>query len=307
MRTKNYKNIYLSILSCLIVFSSSSVVYAFTPYSDPAPQAGSYGLEATKTQPAPTTGATISVPGSGSASSSPITVGGICPSNLLVEIFDNGVMEGAEDCNNGSFSIKIDLFNGQNSINAMVYDNLNQAGPASNTVTINFASPSYAAYGQELTLTSSYGRIGVDPGNALNWPIQISGGSGPYALSINWGDGSPAQLMSQLGGGTINIGHTYNNSGIYNISVEATDHNGLVAFLQLVAVANGNVPATSTTTNVKDQSAANTPTSSTSLALPAIFCLFMLLPSFFLGRASHASASKVHHKHAHKRKDKEKK
>ena len=84
-----------AIVALSVALSSSSLALAengtITPIPTPTPQAGSYGLQATKTQAPPTTGATINTPSNGSSSaSSPITVGGICPTGLLVEVFDNG-------------------------------------------------------------------------------------------------------------------------------------------------------------------------------------------------------------------------
>jgi hypothetical protein len=297
-------------ISLSMVLLSTTLVSAatggITQIPIPTPEAGSYGLQATKTQAPPTTGATISVPGSGSSSaSSPITISGVCPNGLLVEVFDNGVLEGAQICTGGSFSLKINLFNGQNNISAVVYDDLNQAGPTSNTVIVNASSPNLKSFGEQLTLTSVYGRLGVNPGNTLTWPLEIAGGTGPYAFSINWGDGSPVQLKSQLTNGTVNITHVYNNSGIYNVTVSAADTDGATAFIQLVAVSNGNIPSANTTTNDSSKVAAATSTgSSDALLIPAVVCLFLMVPSFALGRMSQSYAKSPHVKKKKEKKDK---
>ena len=34
-------------------------------------------------------------------------------------------------------------------------------------------------------------------GRHFTWPIEISGGSPPYAISVNWGDGKQPTLISQ--------------------------------------------------------------------------------------------------------------
>jgi hypothetical protein len=313
MRLNNYTKIYIGgFLSLLLVLSSSASSFAdgnFTAIPDPTPEAGSYGLEATKTQPAPTTGATISIPSNGASyTTSPITVGGICPNGLLVEIYDNDVLVGAEDCTGGSFSLKVSLFNGQNVLTAEVYDDLNQSGPVSNIVTVTYSSPSFASFPEQITLTSSYGRIGVSPGQTLTWPLQISGGVGPYALSINWGDGSPNQLKSLSASGDFDITHVYSNSGIYEITVEATDHNGVSAFIQLVAIADGNIASSSTTTTTKNASSKSSGGTTTEILwLPTIVCLLLILPSFILGRRSQAAAANIRRKSKTKKvKDKKK-
>src|SRR6185369_828783 len=90
------------LLGCLLSVStplSVSAVPAFNPIPPPPPAPGSYAFVASKTQPAPTTAATISTPANGSSfTDSPITVSGLCTTGLLVEIYDNGVLVGAIDC-----------------------------------------------------------------------------------------------------------------------------------------------------------------------------------------------------------------
>lgn len=99
------KSLIISILSLSILLTVPLTAYAaINPIADPAPQQGSYGFEATKSQPPPTQAATISIPSNGTSfSTSPTAVSGICPSGLLVEVDDNGVMDGAINCTNGSF------------------------------------------------------------------------------------------------------------------------------------------------------------------------------------------------------------
>jgi hypothetical protein len=179
------------------------------------------------------------VPRSGqSFSNLPITISGLCPNNTLVEIYKNNVFAGATDCHNGSYSLQVDLFDGRNDLIARVYDNLDQAGPDSNIVTVNYAS-AVPIPGQRITLTTQFAKRGADPGSILTWPITLSGGNGPYAISVDWGDKSNPDLISQGAPGNITLQHTYSNSGVYKVTIKATDANGNSAFLQLVGIANG--------------------------------------------------------------------
>lgn len=199
----------------------------------------SVGMQGRISSPPPTVGATISVPRTGqNFSQLPVTVSGICPKGLLVKIFKNNVFAGSADCQNGSFSILIDLFNGQNDLVARVYDSLDQAGPDSNTVTVTFSDNRTGA-SLRPSLTSNYAKRGANPGQTLVWPIILSGGSGPYAISVDWGDGKPPDLMSLGFPGPFDIKHVYDTPGVYNVVVKAVDREGGTAFLQLVAVANG--------------------------------------------------------------------
>lgn len=202
-------------------------------------QSGSTGLEGTVAGPAPSQAPTIGVPSNGQGfTSTPITVSGLCLNNLLVEIFKNNVFAGSTECKNGSYSLQFDLFSGRNDLVARQYDALNQASPDSQTVTVNFNN-GVSQTESLVTLTTQYSKRGADPGSTLSWPLSISGGSGPYAVSVNWGDASAPELLSLAGPGDFNIQHVYQQAGTFNVTVRATDVNGNAAFLQLVGVGNG--------------------------------------------------------------------
>src|SRR5690606_24847963 len=102
-----------------------------------------------------------------------------------------------------------------------------------------------ATFAEQITLTSTYGRRSAAVGSNLSWSLQLSGGTAPYAFSIDWGDGSDLELKSQALAGVITIQHVYKSAGVYQINIKVTDANGVTAFLQLVAVANGQVQAAS--------------------------------------------------------------
>lgn len=249
------------------------------PTPDPIP--GSYGIAATKLQAPPAQGASISTPGNGSSfSTSPTTVNGICPNGLLVQIYDNSVMVGSVMCTNGSFSLQVSLFAGTNELTAIVYDDLDQAGPVSNLATINYSNTQFSAFGALITLTSSYGRRAANAGSELTWPLQLSGGAGPYALSIDWGDGQASELKSQPVAGVINISHTYKKAGIYQVNIKVTDVNGVSAFIQMIGVSNGKVDASAPATT-----SPTTPTTKI-LWIPAAITVALLFPAFWLGRQS---------------------
>ena len=256
---------------------------AITAIPTPEPIPGSYGLEATKKQAPPTTGATITTPGNGSSfSNSPITVSGICPKGLLVQVYNNGVMVGAVMCTNGSFKLQVSLFAGKNELTAIVYDDLDQAGPTSKVVTVTYKDTSFSAFGELVTLTSSYGRRSAAAGATLSWPLQLSGGTGPYAFSIDWGDGSQPELKSQALSGVVTISHVYKQAGIYQVNIKVTDKNGVSAFLQVIAVANGKVD--SSTAAATEETPTNTITRV--IWIPAVIALALLVPTYWLGRRS---------------------
>lgn len=268
----------------LALFVFVQPVSAITPLPEPEPIPGSYGLSATKTQDPPTTAATITTPGNGASfGNSPITVSGICTSNLLVQVYNNGVMVGSVLCANNSFSLQASLFSGANEFTAIVYDDLEQAGPISNIVNVTYTDANISAFGQLITLTSSYGRRAASTNSELTWPLQLTGGTGPYAFSLDWGDSSSSELKSQSLAGLVTIAHMYKKAGIYQVNVKATDVNGVSAFLQVVAVSSGKVD--SAAAGAGNGNGSETP-KTTVLWAPAAVSVGLLLPTFWLGRQS---------------------
>lgn len=283
----NFRYRHLSIASIVLALAIVSMgalqVSALTPLPTPDPQPGSYGIEATKKQAPPTRGATITTPGNGASfSESPITVSGICPNGLLVQVFNNGVMAGSVMCRGGSFSLDVSLFPGENELSALVYDDLDQAGPKSNTRTVRFTDTSFTDFGEQVTLTSSFGRRSAPTNNQLTWPLQLSGGTGPYAFSIDWGDGTPSELKSQATAGVVSIAHVYKRAGIYQVNIRVTDENGVTAFLQVISVASGKVDAAAGTGDDGPVQAAKPEV----VWAPAALSAILLAPTFWLGRRS---------------------
>lgn len=276
-------------LAVLIVMSvsvsgsaQSNLPPGFTPLTTENPKANSFGMEGRISAPPPAQGARITAPSGGqSYNQSPITVSGICPTGTLVEILNNGVMVGSIYCENGSFSLQVSLFTGQNDLSARVIDDLGQEGPPSNVVTVTYNNAQFSAFGAIITLTSNYSRRAIDPGATLTWPLQLSGGTGPYAFSIDWGDGTGAQLMSVPAAGIVNITHVYKTAGIYRVTIRVTDVNGATGFLQLIAVANGEAAAAIVN---NDEQPATIVFRNRVVWIPALIVLLLLIPAFWLGR-----------------------
>jgi hypothetical protein len=253
----------------------------FQPAIYAAEESGSVGIEGRISSPPPSVAATISIPRDGqSFTTLPITVSGICPNGLLIKLFKNNVFSGSAQCNNGSFSLQTDLFSGQNDLVARVYDALDQAGPDSNTVHVTF-SDTQPNSGPRVSLTSNFAKRGANPKETLTWPIILSGGRGPYAISVDWGDGKAPDLISQAFPGTFDTKHVYDSPGVYNIIIKATDADKGVAFLQLVGIANGALSQDSGGTG-KDDSGSKTITKI--LWQPAAIVLPLIMTTFWLGK-----------------------
>lgn len=213
-------------------------------YAQTLQESGSVGVEGRIPSDPPTDAPVITIPTSGqSFNRLPIAVAGLCKGDLLVEVFKNGVFAGSDQCSGGSFSLQIDLFDGNNEIVARLYDALNQAGPDSNTVSVSF-NGALPGSGPKVIITTNFAKRGAVPGNTLTWPISISGGSGPYAISVDWGDKSTPDLISRQGPGDFTIEHVYTQSGVYNVVIKVTDRLEDTAYLQVVGIGNGPIQQT---------------------------------------------------------------
>ena len=198
-------------------------------------ESGMVGIEGIVPGPAPSSAPVITSPIDESHfEESPITVSGTCASNLLIRLYINDVFSGSAICINSKFSIESDISAGENVMFARAYDDLDQAGPNSSSVTVYLDSKETG----RLTLKSSFARRSADPREELSWPLHISGGSAPYAVSIDWGDGRTS-LISVLNEGEFSAHHTYLYSGIYKVVVRAVDISENRAVLQLIAVSRG--------------------------------------------------------------------
>ncbi|MEK7603408.1 MAG: hypothetical protein AAB459_04180 [Patescibacteria group bacterium] len=285
-KTTGWLLLLLVLVATTITALINSTVFA-------AQEQGAVGIEATISAPPPSQGATISIPRDGQTFTTlPITVSGICPTGLLVKLFKNNVFSGSTQCNNGSFSIATDLFSGVNELVARVYDALDQAGPDSNKVNVSY-NDARPGTSPRVTLTTNFAKRGADPGSLLTWPITISGGDGPYALSVDWGDGKALDLISQAFPGTFEIKHTYDNPGAYNIIVKASDKNGGVAYLQLVGIANGKSGQANTGSGnaeggggnaANNQQGINTSVKTKIVWQPAAVAVPFLVSTFWLGK-----------------------
>lgn len=205
---------------------------------------GSYSVTAVVPGPRPTKPATITSPANGQAFSvNPVTVEGTCPEKSLVKIFTNGILVGSIFCGaNGRFSIPVDLVIGHNDLTALSYNALDQAGPTSPTVGVTLNQPPGGfGYSTELVIQSENYYRGSQPGEEIVWPVELVGGQAPYAVSVDWGDGT-SDLITRLAPGAFTVKHVYQRTGGYlgsfPLIIRATDAVGHTAYLQLTTLVN---------------------------------------------------------------------
>ena len=267
-------------LFCVSIVLVFAQLYQSVLAANPAPQSGSIGLEGTISTAPPTRGASIAIPGNGSVFTTiPINVSGLCPSGLLVKVFDNGIFVGSTICLSGSYTLQADLFSGQNILIARDFDALDQAGPDLNSVIVTYNDTQFLQHGTHISLSSDYAERGAPPDTQLTWPIQLNGGVGPFAINVSWGDESPQDLFSVTDDGTITLKHTYKTAGIYTVVVKAADKNGETALLQLVGQATGaiqkNIQADGTNVIVQK---------GTLILWPTVAMIPLIFVAFWIGR-----------------------
>ncbi|MGB3023222.1 MAG: hypothetical protein WBB39_00240 [Candidatus Saccharimonadales bacterium] len=240
----------------LIAYTAS----AKAPYD--GPEAGSIGLTGVVPGKPPATGAIITSPSNGQRfSATPITVTGTCPAKTLVEVFKNDIFSGSSPCSDsGTFTMQMDLLIGKNDLIARVYDDLNQPGPDSPIVTVYYdALPTQAGPvtsldfgGVQLLLNTDAVFRGVFPNKEMSMPIEVIGGTPPYAVNIQWGDATNT-VVSRTDNSPFRTTHVYKKPGVNQITIQASDAVGRVAFLTVAAIINGQPDTVQTTAATQSQ------------------------------------------------------
>jgi hypothetical protein len=114
--------------------------------------------------PPPTIGAIISAPVNGTtiSSISTIQVTGTCARNSFVVLYDNKSLAGSTSCTaGGNFSLIIQLVDGDNLLTALNFDNLNQAGPITSSVTVKVKVAQASITTNASPTTSTPAKVGV--------------------------------------------------------------------------------------------------------------------------------------------------
>jgi hypothetical protein len=184
------------------------------------------------------------------------SIKGTCPPNSYVVLTRNGLMSGVGLCGAGnSFEISASLYPGVNTLSAQDYNITDDKGPVSASINVTYVfdlttapgnasstvpSTSYpysnaqsAADLPILTSTYSYQAFAVN--SKINWNLDISGGVAPYALHVDWGDGTMLDLIISKAR-VLPLSHKYATTGRYTVTFKILDKVKGETVLQLIAI-----------------------------------------------------------------------
>jgi hypothetical protein len=259
--------------------------------------ADSYTVDAVVPAALLTQGAVITSPADGTTvATASLNVIGTCPYGSYVKLYTNNTFSGVVFCaSDGSFQLSDDLFLGENNLTAQDFNVTDQAGPATAGVTVTYTPPSppvqpptttspstsgtSTANGSSsppLLLTSEYHYQTYPINTAYTWSIDLQGGTPPYNVYIQWGDGTSSTLVFKTDP-VFTISHVYKKVGYYAIKVETIDSHGAVRYIQLAAL----VVGTSGATNPAPTTGSTSPTTHTPAPTTSIAKKVNGLESFF--------------------------
>jgi hypothetical protein len=220
--------------------------------------ADSITVHATVPDTPPSTAATISSPLNGARFTSvPVNVTGTCTGNTYyVEIFRDNVLSGTAICQaDDTYQLLVDLFAGKNEFVPHVFNITDNEGPVGLTTTVYYNVPQQPTNPsspspeisinkptlnvEPLTLTSDFKVRGYYVGENVKWELQITGGTKPFAVNVNWGDGKNS-VISITKPGNFTIEHVYTAKGGYKgsypVKISASDSEGRQAYMQVFII-----------------------------------------------------------------------
>jgi len=180
-----------------------------------------------------------------------IDVSGTCIAGMFISIVRNSVSAGSTVCSGaGTFSLSITLQPGKNKLVARTKDALDQYGPDSAEVDVTYnkkkgqqneqiSSSTTKAPNLPLTIYTEPFQDGIMKGQFTNLTFSIRGGDPPYAVSIDWGDGSQNTLASFDKSGSQLIRHKFLKPDTYLIGIRVSDGSRTKAFIQTVLIVSG--------------------------------------------------------------------
>lgn len=221
--------------------------------------ADSYVVSATVPAPIPTISAEIVSPLDGSISTSNnVVIKGTCPivnPAIVVEIYRNGDFLGSAGCSNtGEFSGTFFLLYGQNIFTPKIITITNDYGPVGTGKTITYPAPSMSqsagtqtanttaptdtspqAVTNQFQIKTETPFVVFKPNESFVWKVAIQGGTSPYTILVDWGDGTKASYAASTTGEQ-NLEHIFKHSKNTVVKISVKDATGKEVYTTVAGV-----------------------------------------------------------------------
>lgn len=258
----------LRVLVFIALLIGSSLLF-LSPSAHAITKSGNINVSGILAGPPPDTAPVIEEPANNSTfSNKTITVKGSCVADLVVRVYKNNIFAGSTLCQTtGTFELSIDLFVGKNILVARQFDFLDRPSPESNNVTVFYTppnppplppspepepqpqpGPSGGSTGPsktppniaqfQLVIDYDYTLQAIYTNQPFYLPVVFSGGTAPYALSIDWGDGTQT-VLSRGSTKKLLLKHIYKEPGYYTASITVSDKKNERAHVQFVLLVSG--------------------------------------------------------------------
>jgi hypothetical protein len=252
----------------LLLFACLIVSLAVPIHAAAVTQSGTMNVSAVVFGPPPADPPTVDEPQNGHTyDEKNILMRGGCIAGLAVKVFENGDFVGSTVCDDsGQFELHIDLVSGKNELVTKQYDSNNQPSPSSQTVIVHYLPPQTPATPDpeptpssaapttpsvetpatgsselKLSIDYDYAIQTVFTDQPLRLPIQFTGGTPSYAVSVAWGD-EGSTLASRQDATRFDAEHSYREAGTYIVKIQVTDRDGHEAHIELVVLVSGQAP-----------------------------------------------------------------
>lgn len=231
---------HTSYRSLAVVFVLAGIVMLATAAVQRTAADTLFSVGATVAAPVPKAGAVISLPAADSTlTSADNLVAGSCPiasPQVAIVLLVDGAQAGSAMCDsNNDFSLPLRLSPGTHTLVAQSYTITGGKAPDSPPVQVT-SQPAHAtapATGISLATTSPFTVLDGNLNTA--WDGTITGGTPPYHLIVDWGDGKSGRYTITLA--SQHLTHTYPSLQSYNARVAVSDASGLSTQLQYATVA----------------------------------------------------------------------
>ena len=195
--------------------------------------------------PVPTSPAVITSPSDNTTvHDANLIISGACPvitPQVIIAILDNGNTVGSAACDtSNNFSIPITLYEGANTLVARSITITDDTGPDSDPVHVTYVAPVVpptqnppaqpptsigTGTSTPLVITPGQSFVVYGPSRDATWTGSFSGGTPPYTVQIDWGDGT-VNTYAVRDSSQQEFTHHYRHIAPYDITIHVTDTSG---------------------------------------------------------------------------------